>query len=68
MVSRMERELDQEFGQFKSSELELDSRIESAETAPATADKTERGAAKAEMADAAEGAAEAMGKQAEVPA
>ena len=64
MVNRMERKLDQEFGQFKSSELELDSRIEAAEAAPSTADGTEPGMETARTNEEEE----AMVKPAEVPA
>ncbi len=50
----MEHKLDQEFGQFNSSKIELSSWIEAVERAPSTADKTEPGAATAATKDAAE--------------
>ncbi len=60
----MECELDQEFGQFNSSKVELDSRIKAAETVPSTADKKGPEAATVATKDTLE----AMAVSAEAPA
>ena len=60
VVSRMERELDKEFGQFNSSKIELNTWIEEASTDPWTVDKTAPAEATAVKADAVEAEAEAM--------